>query len=133
MSEYEIFNDEEDEVIPYETKKEKKTRRERNCKFENFVKSAFSLENLALSLGIISMFFSLFVGFLPLVSLSRGACITVAIFFFVAFACAFAGVVIESIKMAKEKKFVFSIQLFISIFALLIACISGPMTLSVAM
>lgn len=132
MSEYEIFND-EDEVVPYETKKEKKPRRERNCKFENFVKAAFSLENLALSLGIISMFFSLFVGFLPLVSLSRGACITVAIFFFAAFACAFAGIIIESIKIAKEKKFVFSIQLFISIFALLIACISGPMTLSVAM
>lgn len=129
MSEYEIFNDEE-EVIPYETKKEKKQKGERTCKFKNFVKSAFSLENLALSLGVISMFLSLFVGFLPLVSLTEATYITIAVFFFIAFSCAFAGIVIEAIKAAREKKFVFSIQLFIAVFAMLIACISGPMTLS---
>ena len=73
MSEYEIFNDEE-EVVPeqLEPRKEKRNKEGKPCQFCKFFKEAFSLVNLPLSLSIIAIFFSLFVGFLPLVSGTEG-------------------------------------------------------------
>lgn len=131
MSEYEIFNDEE-EVVPeqLEPKKEKRNKERKSSQAGEFFKEAFSMQNLAFSLSIISIFFSLFIGFLPMVCGTRGTYITIAIFFFIAFSCAFAGLIIESIKMIKEKKFVFSVQLFIVIVALMIVCLVGPLTLN---
>lgn len=133
MSEYEIFNDEE-EVVPeqLEPRKEKRNKEGKSCQFCQFFKEAFSLANLPLSLSIIAIFFSLFVGFLPLVSGTEGTYITVAIFFFIAFSCSFAGLVIESVKMVREKKFVFSVQLFVVIVALMIICLVGPLTLNLS-
>ena len=109
MSEYEIFNDEE-EVVPeqLEPRKEKRNKEGKPCQFCKFFKEAFSLVNLPLSLSII------------------------AIFFFIAFSCSFAGLVIESVKMVREKKFVFSVQLFVVIVALMIICLVGPLTLNLS-
>lgn len=133
MSEYEIFNDEE-EVVPeqLEPKKEKRSKERKSSQASEFFKTAFSMEYLSLSLSIIAIFFSLFIGFLPLVSGTEGTYITVAIFFFIAFSCGFAGLVLESIKMIKEKKFVFSVQLFVVIVALMIICLVGPLTLNLS-
>lgn len=133
MSEYEIFNDEE-EVVPeqLEPKKEKRNKERKPSQAGEFFKTAFSMEYLSLSLSIIAIFFSLFIGFLPLVSGTQGTYITVAIFFFIAFSCAFAGLVLESIKMIREKKFVFSVQLFVVIVALMIVCLVGPLTLNLS-
>lgn len=127
MSEYEIFNDEEQIKIEPEKKakpvKIKVEKEKKECVCCNFFKEVFSLALLPLTLAIIGIFFALFAQFTPMVVLSAASAIASACFFFIGFACAFAGLILEVVDMVKNKKFVFNIKLLIIILAFFVLCI----------
>lgn len=117
MSEYEIFNNNEESVkiIPEikKPKKEKKivvkeTVEKKECAFCNFVKKNYKLAYLPAVLSVVAIFFSFFVKILPIVSFTASS-----IFFFIGFGCVFAGLIIEAICMIKEKKFEFNMKVLL--------------------
>jgi hypothetical protein len=116
MSEYEIFNNEEEniEIIPEpkKSKKEKKVvvKEKTENRFVPFLKECIKLSVLPMVLAVLAIFFSLFVQFLPIISVTFAGAQAAAAFFFIGFACAFSALVIELINIIKEKKFEFSIK-----------------------
>lgn len=118
MSEYEIFNNEENiEIIPEpkKPKKEKKVvvkEKAQNCSC-NFFKECFKLDFLPITLSIIAIFFALFVKFLPMVAISFATVQAAAAFFFIGFACVFASLIIETINFIKEKKVEFNVKILL--------------------
>ena len=124
MTEYEIYDNNEDndneqkEIILNTNKKNK------NFRF----KDLFNLNFISITLAIISIFCSMLVGFIPLVKISNSSLLACASFFFIGFALAFAGLIIETIKMVKFKEIKFNVQLLIVIIALIISCLLLPMS-----
>lgn len=102
---------------------------EKPSKSENFFKKAFNFENISLSLSIISIFFSFFTAFLPLATFTLATLQAAAAFFFLAFGCAFAALIIEVIKMIKGG-YKANAQLVVVILALVLACVVIPMTMN---
>lgn len=124
MSEYEIFNDEEEsvEIVP-ETKKGKKEKKvavkekaEKNgCACSGVIKEYFKGGYLPIGLSILAIFFSLFVKFLPVFGFS--GFIVGSIFFFIGFSCVFSALIIETISMLKTNKVQFNVSLVLIILA----------------
>ncbi len=122
MSEYEIFNNETEnvEVIP-ETKKVKKEKKvvvkekaeKKECAFVKFLKENYNFTYLPAILAIFAIFFSLFVQFLPMVAGTFAAIQAAAAFFFIGFTCAFGALITEAICMIKEKKFNFNVKIIL--------------------
>lgn len=102
---------------------------EKPSKSENFFKKAFNFENISLSLSIISIFFSFFTAFLPLATFTLATLQAAAAFFFLAFGCAFAALIIEVIKMIKGG-YKANAQLVVVVLALVLACVVIPMTMN---
>ena len=102
---------------------------EKPSKRENFFKKAFNFENISLSLSIISIFFSFFTAFLPLATFTLATLQAAAAFFFLAFGCAFAALIIEVIKMIKGG-YKANAQLVVVVLALVLACVVIPMTMN---
>ncbi|MGN0748659.1 MAG: hypothetical protein ACI4L1_03195 [Christensenellales bacterium] len=130
MNDYDILSDDEEEtdVEPEICVEEKKIKTQKVLKMKdsnknNFFKSAFSLNFLPITLSIISMFLTMFVKFIPLVSYSSSSYKAVGALFFISFGVALAGLVIEIIKMAKEKRFIFSVSLILPLVAIAILAI----------
>lgn len=129
----------EEEVVieenePVEIEEEKVEKNEAQPKVEEkstetFFKKAFSFDYIALSLSIISIFFSFFTAFLPLAVYSIATLCAAAAFFFLAFGCAFVALVIEAVKMVKGG-YKFNATLLIVILALIIATVVAPMTMN---
>ena len=108
---------------------EKEEKVEKPSKSENFFKKAFNFENISLSLSIISIFFSFFTAFLPLATFTLATLQAAAAFFFLAFGCAFAALIIEVIKMIKGG-YKANAQLVVVVLALVLACVVIPMTMN---
>ena len=65
----------------------------------------------------------MFIKFIPLVSYSSSSYKAVGALFFISFGVALAGLVIEIIKMAKEKRFIFSVSLILPLVSIAILAI----------
>ncbi len=129
MSEYEIFGeDEEFEPMPKQEKKETIYKEKKQCCFNSFFKELFSLNNVSLFLSICSIFLTLILGLTTLVAKTKGAFIAVAIFFVFGFMLGFAGLIVEIVKMVKQKHFSFSVHFVLSIVSLFLICFVGPLT-----
>lgn len=118
MSEYEIFNNGEDNINivpePKKTKKKKTTTKEKAVKEMNCcIKEFFALPYLPVYLSGLAIFFALFVKFLPIASATVASISAAAAFFFIGFGCAFAALVIEVINMFKEKNFNFNLKVIL--------------------
>ena len=114
MSEHEIFNSDEDDVL-VETKPTVKIE---ECKAKSFFKNLFSFEFLPVALAVLSFFFTLLANFLPMV---LGSAEIMAAFFFIAFGLGLAATVISLIPMVKNKKLKLNVQLVLSLVSLLLA------------
>ena len=114
MSEHEIFNSDEDDVL-VETKPKVKIKED---KTKTFFKNLFSFEMLPVFLSILSVFFTLFANFLPMII---GSVEIMATFFLLAFGAGLAGLVIALIPMIKNKKLTMNVQIILSLAALLLS------------
>ena len=127
MSEYEIFSSDEElePEIPSRKKqqKEKRVKEKTNCKACNFFKEAFGLNYVSITLSVMSVLFTMLMGFIPLVSSTLEAFHAVAAFFFLGFGAAFAGLIIEAVKMIISKKAQFNINLVFVICALVLSSV----------
>ena len=131
----EVVIEEKNEPVEIEEEKveaKAETEEVKSNKAENFFKKAFSFDYIALSLSIISIFFSFFTAFLPLATYSIATLCAAAAFFFLAFGCAFAALVIEAVKMIKGG-YKFNPTLLIVILALVISAVVAPMTMNMNM
>ena len=130
MSEYEIFNNTEEPVVQKKQKpvkiKEKKVKekkvKQQSCDC-SFLKDAFNLNNISLPLSVFSVLFSLVAGFISIVGTTYGAYITFAIFAFFGIALAVSSLVIETIKMVKNKSAQFNIQIVFVVVSLVISAL----------
>lgn len=128
MNDYDILSDDEEQSVEPEIVVEpKKIKKQKVLKMEkqsgnNFFKNAFSFGFLPISLSIISFFLTMFVKFLPILG-STGSLLTAGILFFISFAVALAGLIIEIIKMSKEKRFVFSVHLMLPLVSIAVLAI----------
>ncbi len=127
MSEYEIFNDDE-EYTP-EPPRNKEKNNEGCCK--KFFKDLFTMEYISLFLTVLSIFFSFLVGMIPLFNASPSAFAAVAVFFLFSFCLALGGLVVEVVKVVKNKQFNFNLQIILVIASLLIACLVLPLTANI--
>lgn len=123
MSEYEIFNNEDEniEIIP-EPKKGKrgkkattKEREKKQCACSQVFKAYFKVEYLPIFLSIIAIFFSLFVKFLPIFGL--GGMIAGMVFFFIGFSCVFSALIMETINMFRTNRIQVNVNLVLIILA----------------
>lgn len=130
MSEYEIFNGNEEvepEIIIEEKqkkiKKEKPVSETKECKAKVFFAKAFSLEHVSISLSIVSLFLTIFVKLVPLSGTVAGIA-TACVFYVLSLCCGITGLIVEVVKMARQRSFVFSVHLVVVLVALLIASIA---------
>ena len=114
MSEHEIFNSDEDDVL---VESKPKVKLEESTA-KTFFKNLFSFEFLPVALAILSFCFTLFANFLPMII---GSVEILAAFFFIGFSLALAGVVISIIPMIKVKKLKLNVQLILNLVATLLA------------
>ncbi len=127
MSEYEIFN--EDEEYAPQQPKNKEKQGEGCCK--SFFKNLFTLEYISLFLTVLSIFFSFLVGLIPLFTASPSAFAAVAVFFLFSFCLAFSGLVVEVVKFVKNKQFNLNLQIILVFVSLLVACLVLPISVNV--
>lgn len=108
MSEHEIFNSDEDDVL-VETKKQKTS--------NNFWANLFSFEMLPVALSLCAMFLTLFTYLLPAIGSVTGG----IIFMILAFCSALASLVVALIPMIKNKKLVVNLQIILALAAVIIS------------
>lgn len=114
MNEHEIFNSDEEDVLVESSPKVQI----KECRAKIFFKTLFSFEYLPVFLSVLSLLFTLFANFLPMVV---GSVETMAAFFFVAFSLGLAGLVVALIPMIKNKKLLINVQTILSLVSLLIS------------
>lgn len=114
MSEHEIFNSDEDDIL---TETKPKVAIKEN-KAKNFFKTLFSFEFLPVFLAVASVFFTLFANFLPMIV---GSVELMAAFFFIAFGLGLAGLVVALIPMIRNKKLTMNVQIILSVVALILS------------
>jgi hypothetical protein len=132
MSEYEIFNNDEEIKIVPETKKPKKEKKvvsqktaseKTESSFVKFLKQAFSLYYLPLTLSIFTILFAFLSKFILIFAVTPGGFAAAASFFFIGFACVFASLLLELMYIIKTSRLEFNLKiLFIlaSLFVLFI-------------
>lgn len=127
MSEYEIFSSDEEyePELPSRKKqqKEKRVKVKTESSSSNFFKEVFSLNYLSITLSVFSVLFTMLMGFIPLVSATRATYQAVGAFFFLGFGFALAGLVLEAVKMAINKKVQFNVNLVFVITALVLSAV----------
>lgn len=124
MSEYEIFNNGEEniKIIP-EPKKNKKSKRvtvkekakKKECACSQLFKKYFNMAYLPIFLSSLAIFFSLFVQFLPIFGI--GGVLAASAFFFVGFTCVFAALIIETVNMFRTNEIQVNVNLILILLA----------------